>query len=73
MKNTEIIKLVEQIVSPYFEFNMNDFYGDRGSCEFPNIDEIKVLYFKKRNDIHDTKFSISIAEQNKLVEKIQNN
>jgi|LakMenE01Jun11ns_1017448.scaffolds.fasta_scaffold8774068_2 hypothetical protein len=46
MNNIEIIEAVEKIVSPYFKFNMDDFYGDKGSCEYPKIEEISTLFFK---------------------------
>ena len=49
MNNYEIIKAIEKIVYPHFEFNIEDFYGDKGSCEYPKIEDLKVLFFKLKN------------------------
>ena len=46
MNNYEIIEAVEKIVSPYFKFNIEDFYGDKGSCVYPKIEDLDMLYFK---------------------------
>jgi hypothetical protein len=46
MNNIEIIETVEKIACPYFTFNMDDFYGDKGSCKYPKIEEIVTLFFK---------------------------
>ena len=70
MNNFEIIKQVEQIVSPYFNFNMDDFYGDRGSCIYPKIEELKTLFFKLNGK--DRKLFITIDDQQKMVDKIKN-
>lgn len=70
MNNLEIIKLVEEIVSPYFEFNLADFYGDRGSCEYPKIEELKILFFKLNG--RDKKLRINKVDQQKMVDKIKN-
>ena len=54
MNNLEIIKAVEEIVCPHFCFNIEDFYGDKGSCVYPEITEMTTLVFKldgKRNQI----------------------
>jgi len=45
MTNIEKIHLVEEILDPYFKFNM-DLYGDRGSCQLPKIEELTTLFFK---------------------------
>jgi hypothetical protein len=46
MNNYEIIQAVEEICSPHFKLELNDIYGDRGSCVLPKIDELKILHFK---------------------------
>ena len=69
MNNFEIIQLVEQIVCPYFQFNIDDFYGDRGSCVYQKIEEMPTLFFKLK--IIDKKI-ISRNKQQKLVDKIKN-
>ena len=65
MNNIEIIEAVEKIVSPYFKFNMDDFYGDKGSCEYPKIVEISTLFFK-------LKLSLSENKQIEMVNEIKN-
>ena len=70
MNNFEIIEVVEKIVSPYFKFNIEDFYGDRGSCVYPKIEEMNALFFKL--DGKNRKLSISKNEQNKMVGEITN-
>lgn len=42
----ENIQAINKIVSPYFEFNVIDIYGDRGSCDLPKIEELSTIYFK---------------------------
>ena len=46
MNNSEIIEIVEKIGIPYFKFNMEDFYGDRGTCKYPKIEDLNTLFFK---------------------------
>lgn len=70
MNNHEIIEAVEKIINPYFTFNMNDFYGDRGSCEHPPIEEITTLYFKLNGK--DRNLSLFKDKQQILVDKIIN-
>lgn len=65
MNNIEIIEAVGKIVDPYFTFNMDDFYGEKGSCEYPKIEEISTLFFK-------LKVFLSEDKQQELVEKIKN-
>ena len=65
MNNIEIIEAVEKMVCPYFTFNMDDFYGDKGSCEYPKIEEIPTLFFK-------LKLFLSEDKQQELVEQIKN-
>ena len=43
--NIENIRLVAEIVEPYFKFDM-DLYGDRGSNQYPKIEELTTLFFK---------------------------
>lgn len=65
MNNFKIIEVVEKIVSPYFKFNMEDFYGDRGTCKYPKIEEINTLFFKLNGRI-----AISKPEQETMVDEI---
>lgn len=70
MNNFEIIEAVEKIICPYFKFNIEDFYGDRGSCEYPKIEEMNALFFKRNGK--DRKIILSKNEVNEMVEKIKN-
>jgi hypothetical protein len=70
MNNIEIIEIIEIIVSPYFTFNMDDFYGDRGSYEYPKIEDISTLFFKLNGK--DRNLSISKNKQQEMVDKIKN-
>jgi hypothetical protein len=70
MNNIEIIETIEKIVCPYFTFNMDDFYGDKGSCEYPKIEEISTLFFKLNGK--DRKLSLSKNKQQEMVDKIKN-
>ena len=65
MNNIEIIETIEKIVCPYFTFNMDDFYGDKGSCEYPKIEEITTLFFKR-------KLFLSKNKEQEMVDKIKN-
>ena len=47
MLNTEKIDLIHKIVQPYYNFELNDIYGDRGSNIMPNIEKLNILFFKK--------------------------
>ena len=44
--NQEIIDEITKIVEPYYKFEMDDFYGDKGGIPYPEIEELGVLYFK---------------------------
>jgi hypothetical protein len=70
MNNFEIIEVVKKIVGPYFQFNVEDFYGDRGSCEYPKIEEMNTLFFKLNGK--DKKLTITKNEQKKMVDEITN-
>ena len=61
MNNFEIIEVVEKIVSPYFKLNIEDFYGDRGSCTLPKIEELNILFL-----------NLMDATKNQLYPKINN-
>ena len=63
MNNFEIIQSVEEIVCPYFQFNMDDFYGDRGSCKYPKIEDIDIIFFKLNGT--DRNLFINKTEQKK--------
>jgi hypothetical protein len=71
MDNLQIIKIVEEIVNPYFIFNL-DYYKDITNNPEPIIEELPVLFF--RANCHHDKYKISIISKNKqreLVEKIE--
>ena len=44
--NQELIDEITKIVEPYYKFEMDDFYGDRGGIPYPKIEELSELYFK---------------------------
>lgn len=69
MNNFEIIEAVENIICPYFKFNIEDFYGDRGSCEYPKIEEMNALFFKLNGK---NKNKLIKNEENEMVDKIIN-
>ncbi len=69
MKNSEIIKLVEEIVHPYYTFEMDDFYGDRGGLPYPNIEDLDMLYFKKNGK--DKSLRITKDEEQKMIDRIK--
>ena len=52
--NIEKIRLVAEIVEPYFKFDM-DLYGDRGSSQYPKIEELTTLFFKFNGKVRLTK------------------
>lgn len=47
MDNHEKIRIIQQIVSPWYKFEMDDFYGDRGGIPYPDIENLTKLFFKK--------------------------
>lgn len=69
MNNHEIIKEIEKIVHPYFTFEMDDFYGDRGGIPYPKIENLKRLYFKKNGK--DRNLIITKEEEEKFLDKIK--
>lgn len=50
--NKDIINEISYIVEPYFKFNMNDIYGDRGGFQLPQIEELEILHFKLNQKNH---------------------
>ena len=46
MSVEEIIRKVKSIVNPWWQFNMDDIYGDRGGISYPNIEELNYLRYK---------------------------
>ena len=66
MNNFEIIAAVEKVVAPHFKFNMVDFYGNRGSCDYPNVEELQTLFFK----LDGHKSVISQNKQKQLVDAV---
>ena len=71
MDNNKKINLIHKIVLPYFKFEMDDFYGDRGGRPYPKIEELQILWFKKNGK--DNKIpSLSKQEEKLMIEKIKN-
>ena len=68
MNNYEIIKSIEHIVHPYFTFEMDDFYGDKGGLPYPNIDELTMLFFKKNGK--DKNLVLTKNEEQIMLDKI---
>lgn len=52
------------------KFNIDDFYGDKGSCKYPKIEEMDILFFKLNGT--DRKIAISKNEETKMVDEITN-
>ena len=48
MDNITKISLIHKIVQPYFKFELDDIYGDRGGTPYPKIKDLTELYFKKK-------------------------
>lgn len=69
MNNINIIETIEKIMYPYFTFNIDDFYGDKGSCEYPKIEEMTTLFFKLNGK--NRKLSLSKNKQ-QYIDKIKN-
>jgi len=70
MDNNAKINLIHKIVLPYFKFEMDDFYGDRGGRPYPKIEELQILMFKKNG--RDKLPSLSKQEEKLMIEKIKN-
>jgi hypothetical protein len=66
--NKDKIALVEQIVHPYFRFNMNDIYGDHPNGYMPDVEEIKILYFKLQTT---NKTIIGNKKQEEIANKVK--
>jgi len=66
MNNHQKIALIEQIVNPYFKFEMDDFYGDRGGLPYPKIEELTIFYFKKTKDN-----KLFVTKEEEMIEKIK--
>jgi hypothetical protein len=63
LNNYEKIFLVEKICKPYFNFEIDDFFGDRCGEQLPKIEDLKFLYFKK-------KLALSKSEEQIMIDKI---
>lgn len=68
MNNHQIIHSVEEITNPYFRFEMDDFYGDRGGLPYPEIENLTVLFFKK----HDKRMILTKDDEQIMINKIKN-
>jgi hypothetical protein len=69
MTPVEIIKIVEQIASPYFQFNMEDFYGDKNTYEHPTMEAITTLFFKL--NVKDGVATLTKEEEQQIVSEIK--
>jgi hypothetical protein len=69
MNNHEIINTINKIVNPFFIFEMNDFYGDRGGIPFPKIEELQLLAFKKNGK--DKKLNLTKEQETLIINKIK--
>jgi hypothetical protein len=67
--NKEIIEHVEKIMGPIWNFNLDEIYGDFGSCRYPDIEELDMLYFKFKSDGRKYKVPLK-QEKEKLIIKI---
>ena len=68
MNNHEIINIINKIVNPFFIFEMNDFYGDRG-VPLPKIEELQLLAFKKNGK--DKKMNLTKEQETLIINKIK--
>jgi hypothetical protein len=69
MNNSEKIRLINQIVQPYFNFEMDDIYGDKGGIPYPKIEELNTLFFKKNGK--DRKLFINKMEEQIILNKLK--
>jgi hypothetical protein len=69
MDNYEKISIIEKIIKPYFKFEMDDFYGDRGGAPYPKIENLTRFYFKKNG--RDRKLVLTKEEQQIMLDKIK--
>ncbi len=66
---TELVNEINQIVEPWWKFNMEDIYGDRGSSKYPAIENLTLLYWKL--DGHK-KSQLSKNKQNNVLNQVNN-
>jgi hypothetical protein len=69
MNNEETIRAIEQIVRPYFYFEMDDFYGDRGGLPYPEINALTHLYFKKNG--RNKNLTLTKAEELRILDTVK--
>lgn len=69
MNNHEIINIINKIANPFFNFEMNDFYGDRGGRPYPKIEELQLLAFKKNGK--DRKLNLTKEQETLIINKIK--
>ena len=69
MNNHEIINIINEIANPFFIFEMNDFYGDRGGMPYPKIEELQLLAFKKNGK--DRKLNLTKEQETLIINKIK--
>jgi len=69
MDNYEKIRIIQEIVNPFFKFEMDDFYGDRGGIPYPKIENLTKLFFKKNGK--DRKLVITKGQEQNILKKIK--
>jgi hypothetical protein len=70
MNNYEKIHNIENIVQPFFHFELYDFFGDICDLPYPRIKELTILFFKKNGK--DKKLFLTETEKQIMMDKIQN-
>ncbi len=68
MTVTNFIEQISIITRPYFNFEMDDIYGDRGGIPYPAIEELKLLHFKL--DGKTRKNFISVCKQMEILNQV---
>lgn len=69
---TKLVNEINQILEPYWKFSINDIYGDQGSAQLPNIEDLPILYWKldgHKNMISKSKQTDMLNQVNMLLVK----
>jgi len=70
MNNYEKIYNIENIVKPFFHFELYDFFGDIYDLPYPRIKELTILFFKKNEK--DKNLFLTETEKQIILDKIHN-
>lgn len=70
MDNYQIIQKINEIVNPFWMFEMDDFYGDKGGIPYPKIEELKNIMFKLNGK--NRKLMLTVQEEKEMIQKIKN-